>query len=222
MLEKLIVIVEEESAEAALVSLLPKLLPETDFQIVRFQGKQDLFRKLLARLRGFQTWLPENWKILVLVDRDRDRCEDLKQQLESIALQAGLISTTAADPGSKFQIVNRIAIEEFESWFFGDWKAVHRAYPRVSSTIPAKEQYRDPDAILGGTWEALERVFQRHGYFKSGLRKIELARSVAPHMDATGNTSRSFQVFRDAVTAASSSRGIRAPFTVPERVRWRG
>jgi hypothetical protein len=205
MLERLIVIVEEESAEAALLLILPKLLPESSFQIVRFQGKQDLLRNLLARLRGFKTWLPENWKILVLVDRDRDRCEDLKQQLESIAQQAGLISKSRAEAGSGFQIVNRIAIEEFESWFFGDWKAVLQVYPRVPSTIPAKEQYRDPDAILGGTWEALERIFQRHGYFKSGLRKIELARSVAPHMDSTRNKSHSFQVFRDAITMASTS-----------------
>jgi hypothetical protein len=139
------------------------------------------------------------------VDRDRDRCEDLKQQLESIAQQAGLISKSRAEAGSGFQIVNRIAIEEFESWFFGDWKAVLQVYPRVPSTIPAKEQYRDPDAILGGTWEALERIFQRHGYFKSGLRKIELARSVAPHMDSTRNKSHSFQVFRDAITMASTS-----------------
>ena len=138
MLERLIVIVEEESAEAALLLILPKLLPESSFQIVRFQGKQDLLRNLLARLRGFKTWLPENWKILVLVDRDRDRCEDLKQQLESIAQQAGLISKSRAEADRRFQIVNRIVIEEFESWFFGDWKAVLQVYPRVPSTIPAK------------------------------------------------------------------------------------
>jgi hypothetical protein len=35
MLERLIVIVEEESAEAALLLILPKLLPESSFQIVR-------------------------------------------------------------------------------------------------------------------------------------------------------------------------------------------
>lgn len=53
MLEKLIVLVEEESAEAALQAILPMLLPESEFQFIRFQGKQDMFRNLLARLRGF-------------------------------------------------------------------------------------------------------------------------------------------------------------------------
>jgi hypothetical protein len=204
MLEKLIVIVEEESAEAALHSILPKLLPESEIQLIRFQGKKDMLRNLLARLRGFQSWLPENWALMVLVDRDRDNCNELKRQLESIALRAGLTSKSAARPGSRFQVINRIAIEELESWFFGDWEAVRLAYPRVPSTIPSKKQYRDPDAILGGTWETLERIFQQYGYFESGLRKIELARNVAPHMDAARNTSRSFQAFRNAVEAAAT------------------
>jgi uncharacterized protein CbrC (UPF0167 family) len=78
MLERLIVFVEEESAEAALLTLLPKLLPEPEFQIIRFQGKQDMLRKLLARLRGFHSWLPNNWLLLVLIDRDGDDCRDLK------------------------------------------------------------------------------------------------------------------------------------------------
>jgi len=37
MLEKLIVFVEEYSMEATLERLLPKLLPEVDFEIRRFQ-----------------------------------------------------------------------------------------------------------------------------------------------------------------------------------------
>jgi hypothetical protein len=204
MLERLIVFVEEESAEAALLTILPKLLPESELQIIRFQGKQNMLRNLLARLRGFQSWLPENWLLLVLVDRDREDCHTLKEKLEAIALQAGLISKSADRGRSKFQIVNRIAIEELESWFFGDWEAVRRVYPKVPRTIPLQEQYRDPDAVAGGTWEAMERIFQRYGYFESGLRKIELARSVTPHMEPTRNTSRSFQAFRDAIVAAAA------------------
>jgi hypothetical protein len=204
MLERLIALVEEESAEAALNLILPRLLPQSDVQIIRFQGKQDLLQNLLARLRGLKSWLPENWLLLVLVDRDRDDCKNLKQQLETIAKQAGLVSKSAVRRGSRFQVVNRIVIEELESWFFGDWEAVHFAYPKVPSTIPAKQKFRDPDAVVGGTWEALERIFRRAGYFESGLRKIELARSVAPHMEPTRNKSRSFQVFLEAIEAAKA------------------
>jgi hypothetical protein len=204
MLERLIVFVEEESAEAALLTLLPKLLPEPEFQIIRFQGKQDMLRKLLARLRGFHSWLPNNWLLLVLIDRDGDDCRDLKEKLEAIALQAGLISKSSARSGSRFQIVNRIVIEELESWFFGDWEAVRTGYPRVSATIPNKERFRDPDGISGGTWEAMEQVLQRAGYYQSGLGKIELARTVAQYMDPARNKSRSFQVFHEAIMAAVS------------------
>lgn len=204
MLGKLIVFVEEESAEAALQSILPKLLPESELQIIRFQGKQNMLRNLQARLRGFKSWLPEDYLLLVLVDRDSDDCRKLKARLESIARQAGLVSKSAAPSGSRFQIVNRIAIEELESWFFGDWEAVGRAYPKVPTTIPSQARYRDPDAIHDGTWEALERVLQNKGYYESGLRKIELARRVAPHMEPTKNNSRSFQVFRDAIVAAAA------------------
>ena len=42
-------------------------------------------------------------------------------------------------------------------------------------------------------------MLQAAGYFKTGLRKIELARTIAEHMDPERNTSRSFQAFRSAL-----------------------
>ena len=41
------------------------------------------------------------------------------------------------------------------------------------------------------------------GYFSGGLRKIEAAEQIAPHMDPSRNTSHSFQVFRDALLEAA-------------------
>ncbi len=107
MLEKLIVYVEEPSMETTLELLLPKILADADFEIRRFQCKDDLLN-------------------------------------------------------------------------------------------------RDPDAILGGTWEALERVLKRGGYFKTGLRKMECARMVAQQMVPARNTSTSFQAFNSAVTDAAA------------------
>lgn len=204
MLEKLIVFVEEPSMGAALELLLPKLLGDIEFQIIRFKCKYDLLKNAPDRLRGYATWLPEHWRILVLVDRDDDDCVQLKARLENMATAAGLRTKTVAGKGQSFQVVNRIAIEELEAWFFGDWDAVQAAYPRVSATIPQKQGFRDPDAIAGGTWEAMERVLKKAGYFSTGLRKSELARSVAAHMDINRNQSRSFQAFVDAVNAASA------------------
>lgn len=202
MLEKLIVFVEEYSMEAALDQLLPKMLGDTEFQIVRFQCKDDLLKKLPERLAGYRAWMPDSWTILVLVDRDDDDCDVLKQRLEGMAANAGLLSKTSVGNGRRFQVANRIAVEELEAWFFGDWSAVRGAFPRVPATIPNKAAFRDPDAILGGTWEALERVLKRAGYFSAGLRKLECARAVAQHMEPVRNTSRSFQAFSGAIAAA--------------------
>lgn len=202
MLGKLLVFVEELSMEAALQELLPRLLGETDFEIFVFQCKDDLLKKLPARLKAYSAWLPDDWAILVLVDRDDDDCRRLKQQLESMSEAAGLLSKTRAGAGLRFQIANRIAVEELEAWFFGDWPAVQAAYPKVPSTVPAKAPFRNPDAIAGGTWEALERVLQRAGYFATGLRKLECARAVAQHMDPQRNTSASFRAFCEAVQAS--------------------
>jgi hypothetical protein len=202
MLEKLIVLVEEPSMEVALEQLLPRLMHDVDYEIRRFQCKDDLLKNLPDRLRAYSSWLPPTWAILVLVDRDDDDCHMLKQTLENMAAAAGLVSKTLAGNGNGFQVANRIAIEELEAWFFGDWAAVQAAYPRVPATIPQKAGFRDPDAILGGTWETLERVLKKSGYFKSGLRKMECARTVAQHMDPARNSSKSFQAFSGAVSAA--------------------
>ena len=180
--------------EAALRLIVPAIIGDLSFEVYPHQCKQDLVDKLPSRLRGYAAWLPEDWLVMVIVDRDDDPCRNLKTQLEVTAGQAGLRTRSRA-AGEPVQVVKRLAIEQLEAWFFGDWDAVRRAYPRVNAHIPSKQGYRDPDAIAGGTWEALERILQRGGYFRTGLRKIELARNIAQHMDPRRNRSRSFQVF---------------------------
>lgn len=197
MLEKLIVFVEEISMEAALEGLLPTMLGDVEFQIIRFQCKDDLLKQLPARLRAYSSWLPENHAILVLVDRDDDDCIVLKSKLEQIALQSNM--TTKTQNPSRFQVVNRIVIEELEAWFFGDWEAVKAVYPRVNDGVPRKQQYRDPDAIRGGTWEALEHELKRSGYFSTGFRKLEFAREIGQRMNPAVNRSGSFNVFAQAI-----------------------
>lgn len=196
--EHIELLVEEPSMEAALQALLPGIVGEISFRIIRFQCKQDLLARLPERLRGYRGYFPPNWRIVVLVDRDDDDCRALKAALERMAGDAGLCTKSCA-AGGTFAIVNRLAIEELESWYFGDWEAVRRAYPRVSDRIPAKASYRDPDSIAGGTWEAFERILQRAGYFAGGLRKIEAARAIASQMDPARNRSRSFQVFFETI-----------------------
>ncbi len=125
---------------------------------------------------------------MVVVDRDDDDCRALKRQLERIAQRVGLRTRTPAG-NAQWQLVNRIAVEELEAWYFGDWDAVRSAYPRVTPTVPSRQGFRDPDAVAGGTWEAFERVLQRHGYFKGGLTKIDAARAIGARIDPARSTS---------------------------------
>jgi len=123
--------------------------------------------------------------------------------------------TRTLSHGGSWTLVNRIAIEELESWYFGDWQAVLEAYPRVPKTIPAKAKYRNPDAIAGGTWESLERILQQAGYFTAGLRKIEAAMAVADGMVPERNKSHSFQVLLSAFRehrGSSDWRALCVPF----------
>ena len=164
--------------EVFLRALLPRVLPnDRTFEVHPFQGKSDMLGKLQGRLTGYARWLPRDWRIFIVVDQDSEDCKSLKCVLETASAKAGL--TTRFSAGSaEWQVVNRIAVEELEAWYFGDWRAVCEAFPRASSKVPNKASYRDPDAIRGGTWEAFERVLKNSGYFKNGLLKLEAARSV--------------------------------------------
>jgi len=164
--------------EAFVRALLPRLLPQGQtFEVQVFQGKDDLLGKLEARLRGYASWLPQDWRLIAVVDRDDDDCMDLKRRLEAAAMKSGLRTRSAG--AGQWQVATRIAIEELEAWYFGDWAAVCSAYPRVSAKVPRRQGFRNPDAIAGGTWEAFEHVMQAHGYFRGGLLKIEAARVIA-------------------------------------------
>ena len=184
--------------EAALRLLLPKMVGSLSFEVYPYQCKNELLARLPDRLRGYAAWIPDTWRIVVVVDRDDDDCDELKTRLETMATDAGFVTRSKA--GSQpYVVVNRLAIEELEAWYFGDWEAVRASYPRVPATIPSQARYRVPDAVAGGTWEAFQRVLQKANYFKMGLAKIEAAKTIAAKMDPARNGSRSFQVLRDAL-----------------------
>src|SRR3990170_1837435 len=133
-------LVEEPSAEAALKNLVPKFMgDEVSFNIHVYQGKQDLLLKLPDRLKGYRSWLPGDWYITVLIDKDQEECVTLKQKLEIIAKNEGFVTRSIAELQGKFQVINRIAIEELEAWFFGDVTALKTAYPRVPGFLDRRK-----------------------------------------------------------------------------------
>ena len=194
------ILVEDISTEFFLQAALSRfLLPlERTFTVRTIGSKSVLRKKIEGRLRGYKHEIPDGYRIIVLLDRDQEDCRELKTEMENKVGKVGLPTISQVSDGS-WRVAIRIAIEELEAWYFGDWQAVKSAFPRVPANINKKQQYRNPDSIRGGTWEAFERIMKRHGYFKSGLNKIEAARKIGEHINPEQNTSRSFQVFIDAL-----------------------
>lgn len=198
------ILLEEASAEHALRIILPRLVPgaveHVNFELRVFSGKDDLLRKLPSRLRGYTAWSEgSNVRILTLVDRDDEDCVELKRRIDKMAGSAGLRIHRSGDLISGGIFKSRIACEEIEAWYLGDPAALRKVYPRVAKNFEHRKGFRDVDAIKGGTWEKLEKLLQDAGYFANGLRKLEIARSLAPVMDLEVNSSSSFRHFCNAV-----------------------
>ena len=177
-------LLEEPSAEETLKTILPKILSnDVTFDFLVFEGKDDLLNNLPARLNGYR-WIPDDWRIMVLIDEDRRDCRELKAELERTAREAGFVTKSSALPNSDFQVVNRLAIEELEAWFFGDIEALYAAYPRISRNLHNIRQNTEILMLfIGGTSEALERLLIEKNYYtpKERLRKPEIAQNIAHH-----------------------------------------
>lgn len=209
MLRPIHVHVVEPSMEAFLDGLLPRILPdEIDWKIINHASKWQLLNALPARLSGYARMpIPTRPKVLVLVDRDQDQCLQLKGRLESACAQAALVSKTTANSADAFDVVNRIVVEELEAWYLGDVEALANGWPGVPLTLRERAGFRDPDAILGGTHEALLRILQRAGHLRGldRLPKIDVARRVVPFIEPARNRSASFQSFLSGLDALAAT-----------------
>ena len=87
-MSEIVFLLEEASAEAMLPGLLPRLLPEgTTIRYIVFDGKQDLEKQMVRRLRGYR--VPEA-RFVVLRDQDSADCHVIKNRLlEMCPRQAG-------------------------------------------------------------------------------------------------------------------------------------
>jgi len=84
-------LVEEPSMEVLLNHLLRRCLPKgCKFEIHPHQGKMALLRKLKDWLKGYVRCPPEDCRIVVVVDLDKDQYNQLKSRLEEACQQAGL------------------------------------------------------------------------------------------------------------------------------------
>jgi len=173
------ILVEEQSAEEALRHLLPRLLKNrARAKVINLGSKYKLLKVLPKRLAAYAQRIAdgESLRVVVLVDRDDDDCERLKVALERMAAAAGLPTKSSPAANGQFVVLNRIVVEELESWFIGDPLALRKAFSRLPMIEQSTGIFRNPDN--GGSWEALHRFLKKHGIYKSSFPKIDAARRI--------------------------------------------
>lgn len=177
-MEKLVFLLEEASMAEVLKSLLPKLLPGVECQLLPHEGKSDLDKSIPRKLRAYKS---PGVRFVVVRDRDSADCVILKKKLVTLCSDAGRSDTLI-----------RIPCPELESWFLGDLHAVELGCGRSGLLkLQDKKKYRDPDA-LGNASEEIKRLVP-------GYQKIGCARAIAPHFSIENNRSESFKIFVSGV-----------------------
>ena len=174
----IVFLLEELSARKLLEGLLPRLFPAgLEPRYIVFEGKSDLERQLVRRLRGYQ--VPDA-RFVVLRDQDSADCREIKGNLQAKCSETGR------------SVLVRIACHELESWYLGDLTAVESALGAVGvAAQQEKRNYRDPDAFPSpsATLKTLAPNYQKVG----GSRALGLRLSLE------GNRSKSYNAFLDGV-----------------------
>jgi len=144
-----------------------------------------LLDQLPAKLRGY-AYLPEEYCVIVLVDADDDNCKDLKSDL--LKVYQDIIPHAP-------RILFRIAIEETESWFIADKRAIKIAYPNAKLNKIPNTPY---DSIIG-SWECLADALGKDPRRCVGEDKKEWASKISPYLDLDSPNSPSLKAFIDGV-----------------------
>ena len=174
---QLVFFVEEPSIKEMLKGLIPRLLnDEFELKFIVFEGKQDLDKKIEAKLRAWQ------YPALFVIIRDQDSgdCVRIKKDLQAKCHNA------------KKKALIRIACRELESWYLGDLKAVANTFgPRVKPNDQNKTKYKTPDN-LGNPFQVLKKI-------APGYQKLSGSREIGKSLSLENNCSKSFEVFLSGV-----------------------
>ena len=139
----LVFFLEELSAKEMLSGILPKILPDNiQPRFVVFEGKQDLEKQLVRRLR---LWRIPNCQLFVLRDQDSGDCRLIKRNL-----------LEKCNKANKPNTVVRVACHELESFYLGDLRAVDKGLKLGTlSKLQNKRKYREPDSLSNPAQELI-------------------------------------------------------------------
>lgn len=163
MRKELVFLLEERSAKVMLESLLPRMLDaRVDFRLIAFEGKQDLEKRMVMRMKGY---INADARFLVMRDQDSDpNCMALKSRLVA----------KCHDSGRGAVSLVRIACRELEAFYLADLKAVEKAL--AIKGISEKQnvaKFRNPDYLVSPSHEL--KMLSKSKYEKiSGSRDIGL------------------------------------------------
>ena len=166
------------------------------------------------RLKGYKPWIPDDWRIIVLIDR-RSRQDCLSTEGNTVRGSSArmvrvLGRNPAQPPAGNFQVVNRLAIEELEAWFFGDVEGfAHMLIPRVTRNLERQARYRGSRCNRRTVHHEALMTCVEITTTLSGYPRLSWHENVAQHMEPCRNSSRSFQVFVEGLKACVGESGLR-------------
>lgn len=174
-MRQLVFLLEEPSARDLLEGLLPRLLPRSvHVHYLVFEGKQDLERQLVRKMKG---WRRPGSVFIVLRDQDSADCREVKKRLVELVEASG-----------RAPALVRVACRELEAWIVGDWRAVAEAFESPGlAAQQGKAAHRAPDQLVRPV-EAIRRFLPEY-------QKRDGARRVGRLLDPARNVSPSFQAF---------------------------
>ena len=187
-MSEVVFFLEEESAKALLEKIFPLLIPDGSQvypRFIVFEGKQDLEKQLVKKLRGY---LNRQARFIVMRDQDQTDCRVTKESLVNLCTSANRPETTVC-----------IACRELEAFYLGDLQAVEAGL--VIGGLAGKQEkakFRDPDQVSFPSRE-LEKLTGRR------YQKVAGSRAIAPHLNLDAPRSKSFRYLVNAVRRACHS-----------------
>ena len=174
-MKEIVFLLEEESAKAMLEGLLPRILDaQIRTRFIPFEGKQDLEKQLVKRIRGYQN---PHARFIVLRDQDRQPdCRVLKQSLLDKCRESGKIESTLV----------RLACRELETFYLADLAAVESGLNLTGLQKQQKKQkFRQPDFLGSPSVELVKLT-------KNAYQKISGSRKIGKFLDPENTRSPSF------------------------------
>jgi Domain of unknown function (DUF4276) len=183
---QIVVMVEEPSMKIVVRSIAAKLGLFDQTIILQHQGKSDLESSFPHKLKAWTH--PTPTRFIICRDNDGSDCSALKTRLDGMA-------KTAAN--HEYRI--RIVVNELESWYLGDLKALEAAgviKTGEAHRLARKAKFRDPEKLTNAKQEFLR--------FAKASGQMKLAALIGPHLNLDDNTSKSFGHFVGALKWASA------------------